>query len=118
MYLAERVIKFWHLEGEFAEGLRCLTHHQAIVKYDVSWEMKIFMNLQLNRRLEISTIFCFEDDDQLSPGERAQVMEERGGAGFGNESRGERVVDEHHVGVVLVAENLSTNWFSSKLIQV
>ena len=30
-------------------------------------------------------------------------MEERGGAGFGNESRGERVVDEHHVGVVLVA---------------
>ena len=61
------------------------------------------MQLELIWGLQIYTIFCFEDDDQLSPGERTQVMEERGGAGFGNESRGERVVDEHHVGVVLVA---------------
>ena len=49
------------------------------------------------------TIFRFKYDDQLASGERAQVMEERGGTGFRNEARRKRVVDEHHVGVVLVA---------------
>ena len=54
-------------------------------------------------QIAIFTIFRFKYDDQLASGERAQVVEERGGTGFGNEARGKRVVDEHHVGVVLVA---------------
>ena len=49
------------------------------------------------------TIFRFKYDDQLASGERAHVMEERGGTGFRNEARRKRVVDEHHVGVILVA---------------
>ena len=29
-------LKCWHLEGKFAEGLRCFSHYLAIVKYDVT----------------------------------------------------------------------------------